>query len=82
MKLQVNNTNAPVWRSLTVKTALPGKLTKLEELSKNLWWVWNSEGKKLFHDLDVELWRSTGENPVMMLQLTACKPVKRLHKQL
>ncbi|MBQ0068234.1 MAG: DUF3417 domain-containing protein, partial [Bacteroidales bacterium] len=68
MKLQVNNTNAPVWRSLTVKTALPGKLTKLEELSKNLWWVWNSEGKKLFHDLDVELWRSTGENPVMLLQ--------------
>jgi len=68
MKLQVNNTNAPVWRTLTVKSQLPGKLKKLEELSKNLWWVWNSEGKSLFHDLDRDLWRSTGENPVMLLQ--------------
>ncbi len=68
MKLKVNNTNAPVWRNLTVHSQLPGKLKKLEELSKNLWWVWNSEGKSLFHDLDRDLWRSTGENPVMLLQ--------------
>ena len=57
MKLQANNTNAPIWRNVTVKTELPGKLKKLEELSKNLWWVWNSEGKTLFHDLDRDLWR-------------------------
>lgn len=69
MKLQVNNTNAPVWRSLTVKSNLPGNLKKLEELSKNLWWVWNSDGKTLFHDLDRDLWRATGENPVLLLQL-------------
>ena len=68
MKLKVNNTNAPVWRTITVKAALPGKLKKLEEMSKNLWWVWNSEGKSLFHDIDRDLWRSTGENPVLMLQ--------------
>ena len=68
MKLKVNNTNAPVWRNLTVHSQLPGKLQKLEELSKNLWWVWNSEGKSLFHDLDRDLWRATGENPVMLLQ--------------
>ena len=68
MKIQVSNTNAPVWRNVTVKSELPGKLKKLEELSKNLWWVWNSEGKTLFHDLDRDLWRATGENPVMMLQ--------------
>ena len=68
MKIQVSNSNAPVWRNVTVKSELPGKLKKLEELSKNLWWVWNSEGKTLFHDLDRDLWRATGENPVMMLQ--------------
>lgn len=68
MKIKVSNTNTPVWRNITVKSALPAKLKKLEELSKNLWWVWNSEGKTLFHDLDRDLWRSTGENPVMMLQ--------------
>ena len=68
MKIKVNNTNTPTWRSITVKSALPAKLKMLEELSKNLWWVWNSEGKTLFHDLDRDLWRETGENPVLMLQ--------------
>lgn len=72
MKVQANNCNVPSWRSVTVKTELPLKLKKLEELSKNLWWVWNSEGKSLFRQLDPDLWRSTGENPVMLLQkLTA-----------
>ena len=28
----------------------------------------NSEGKSLFRDLDHDLWRATGENPVMLLQ--------------
>ena len=68
MKLQVSNTNSPMWRDLTVKSELPAGLKMLEELSKNLWWVWNSEGKKLFHDLDADLWRATGENPVLLLQ--------------
>lgn len=68
MKLQVSNTNAPVWRDLTVKSQLPTGLKKLEELAKNLWWVWNSEGKSLFHDLDPDLWRATDENPVLLLQ--------------
>ena len=67
MKIKTNNSNAPVWRSITVKTELPEPLRKLEELSRNLWWVWNSEGKTLFHDLDRELWRKTGQNPVMLL---------------
>ncbi|MDO4511637.1 MAG: alpha-glucan family phosphorylase [Bacteroidales bacterium] len=68
MKIKVSNTNTPTWRNITVKSELPAKLKKLEELSKNLWWVWNSEAKTLFHDLDRDLWRSTGENPVLMLQ--------------
>ena len=60
MKLQVSNTNEPVWRSLTVSAQLPKDLKALEELSKNLWWVWNSEGKNLFRDLDHDLWRKVG----------------------
>ncbi|MDE6528286.1 MAG: alpha-glucan family phosphorylase, partial [Muribaculaceae bacterium] len=68
MKLQVSSTNVPAWRDLTVKSDLPSKLKNLEELAKNLWWVWNSEAKALFRDLNPDLWRSTGENPVMLLQ--------------
>ena len=68
MKLQVSNTNSPCWRDLTVKTHLPAELKKLETLSKNLWWVWNSEAKALFREFNPDLWRETGENPVMLLQ--------------
>ncbi len=55
MKIKVSNSNSPVWRNLTVKSELPAKLRKLDELSKNLWWVWNSEAKSMFHHLDREL---------------------------
>ena len=68
MKLKVSNANTPEWRNLTVQAELPARLKKLEELSKNLWYVWNSEGKALFRSLDPDLWRATGENPVMLLQ--------------
>ena len=68
MKFKVSNTNDPQWRSITVKSELPGKLNKLNELSRNLWWAWNTEGKTLFHDLDRDTWRATSENPVKMLQ--------------
>lgn len=68
MKLQVSNTNAPAWRDLTIKSDLPSKQKHLETLAKNLWWVWNSDAKSLFRDLNPDLWRSTGENPVMLLQ--------------
>ena len=68
MKLPVSKTNAPVWRDVTVRAELPAQLKPLEEMAHNLWWVWNSEGKSLFRDLNRDLWRSTGENPVMLLQ--------------
>lgn len=68
MKLNVSNSNSPSWREVTVKAELPESLKPLEEISKNLWWVWFSEGKRLFHDIDPDLWRSTGENPVLLLQ--------------
>ena len=80
MKLQVSNTNEPVWRSLTVSAKLPKELQPLEELSKNLWWVWNSEGKNLFRDLDHDLWREVGENPVMLLQRISSSRLSEVRK--
>ncbi len=68
MKLPVSKTNAPIWRDITVKAELPSQLKPLEEMARNLWWVWNSEGKSLFRELNPDLWRLTGENPVMVLQ--------------
>lgn len=68
MKIQASNTNSPSWRDLTVKSELPVELKRLEALSKNLWWVWNSEAKAMFREFNRDLWRSTGENPVLSLQ--------------
>ena len=78
MKLPVSNSNAPTWRDVTVKAELPSKLKHLEKLSKNLWWVWNSEAKALFRDLNPELWRATGENPVMVLQRLSSDRIKEI----
>ncbi|MBD5369596.1 MAG: glycosyltransferase family 1 protein [Bacteroides sp.] len=78
MKLQVSNSNHPTWHNLTVSTELPKQLKPLEEMSKNLWWVWNSEGKSLFRDIDHDLWRKTGENPVMLLQRIGYERLKEI----
>ncbi|HIX45848.1 MAG TPA: alpha-glucan family phosphorylase, partial [Candidatus Barnesiella excrementipullorum] len=64
MIVKASNTNAPVWRDVTIKSSLPAELSNLETLAKNLWWVWNTEARSLFHDLDRNLW----QNPVHMLQ--------------
>lgn len=68
MKLQASKTNTPQWRDLTVKSVLPAKLSKLDTLARNLWWSWNSDAKAMFRSLNPDLWRATGENPVMLLQ--------------
>ena len=78
MKLPVSNTNAPIWRDITVKAELPTELKPLEEMARNLWWVWNSEAKALFRDLNPDLWRSTGENPVMLLQQLTSERLKEI----
>ena len=78
MKLQVSNTNAPVWRDITINSELPAKLKNLEEIAHNVWWSWNSEAKSLFHDIDRDLWRSTGENPVLLLQKLSFERLQEL----
>ena len=78
MKLPVSETNAPVWREITVKSELPSQLKPLEELAKNLWWVWNSEAKALFRDINPDAWRNTGENPVIVLQQMSFERIQEL----
>lgn len=80
MKIQVSNANAPVWRDSTVKAELPTSLKPLEAIAKNLWWVWNSDAKNLFRDLNPDLWRKTGENPVMLLQQLSTERLDEISK--
>ena len=41
--------------------------SRLELLSRNLWWSWDEQTRTLFHDIDPELWREVGHNPIMLL---------------
>lgn len=68
MKIKVSEANAPILHDATVIAELPLRLKPLDVISHNLWWVWNSEAKALFRDINPDLWRSTGENPIMVLQ--------------
>jgi starch phosphorylase len=68
MKVQVCNTNAPAWRTITVKSNLPAELEGLHTVARNLWWSWDTNARELWRELDIELWRSTGHNPVAMLE--------------
>ncbi|MQA30472.1 MAG: alpha-glucan family phosphorylase [Luteitalea sp.] len=45
---------------------LPERLNRLDELSEDLWWSWNPDGRQVFRKLDYTLWRATAHNPVRM----------------
>ena len=58
----------PNWRKLFVESSIPEKLAPLKELSKNLWWVWNTETRELFKSIDENLWEESAHNPVVLLE--------------
>ena len=58
MKVQVSNTNAPCWRDITVNSQVPAQLKSLEEMARNIRWVWDSNTIELFRSISPELWKS------------------------
>ena len=47
---------------------MQNKITSLKELSKNLWWSWDTETKQIFEELSPLLWERNNHNPVELLQ--------------
>lgn len=80
MKLKVSNVNAVNWRDINVKTHLPEELNKLSEIARNVWWGWNYEAIKLFHDLDKVLWKAVNGNPVAFLDKMNYEKLEALAK--
>lgn len=68
MEYSSYNVNTPQWREITVGSHLPAELRKLAEIAHNLWWTWNDDAKKLYCDLDSELWKEVEQNPVLFLE--------------
>jgi starch phosphorylase len=48
--------------------ALPARIARLGELAYNLWWGWHPEGRRVFQDLEPELWEQVYRNPVKLLR--------------
>ena len=68
----------PSWRSILVTRHLPEKLSRLEKLSKNLWWCWNESAKELFKSIDPEVWHASGHNPLVVLDTVSIKRFQQL----
>ena len=80
MKIKVSNVNTPNWKEVTVKSRVPGELEKLSEIARNIWWAWNFEATELFRDLDPELWKECGQNPVLLLERMSYEKLEALAK--
>lgn len=57
----------PLWKKIIVESSLPDSLCALREISRNLWWVWNSDARELFQYIDPEIWEECAHNPIVLL---------------
>lgn len=65
--IRSKSSNEVVWNEVYTHSRLPQGLAKLEELARNIWWVWTSEVRKLFAEIDEEKWEATQGNPIEIL---------------
>ena len=78
MQYSKTDVNNPGWRTILVTRHLPEKLSRLEKLSKNLWWCWNESAKQLFRSIDPEVWHQSGHNPLVVLDTVSIKRFQQL----
>ncbi|MCE4566185.1 alpha-glucan family phosphorylase [Maribellus sp. CM-23] len=70
----------PVWKKISVESDLPADLEPLRVLSKNLWWVWNTEARELFRYVDPKIWEECEHNPIVLLDKVSYNQLKELTK--
>ena len=59
---------------------IPERIRRLDELAANLWWSWQYSPRKVFRDLDYQLWRTTAHNPVKMLWLVTRERLEQMSR--
>lgn len=74
----IPQSNQPLWRKIFVHAEFPESLTPLKNLSRNLWWTWNEEAEELFSRLDEVLWKTSGKNPVALIENLSYDEIKNL----
>lgn len=58
----------PTWKRIIVKSKLPERLNKMNELIQNLWWTWDDEAQELFEMIDPEIWLKCDQNPAILFE--------------
>jgi glycogen phosphorylase len=64
-------------KQVLVLPKLPERISKLQEMARNLWYSWNWDVVSLFIRLDADMWERCYQNPVEMLSRL---PQSRLEK--
>lgn len=78
MKIKASNANSIAFRQVAVRSSIPEKLKKLEEVAHNMWWAWNHDARSLFRSLDEKLFDECGGNPVLLLERLSFERLKEL----
>ena len=67
-----------IFNRVTVVPQLPQRISKLTEISNNLWWSWNTEFLRLFEVIDPDLWEMSEKNPVKFLKMISQDKVEKI----
>ena len=67
-----------IFNRVTVVPQLPKRIAKLNEISNNLWWSWNTEFLKLFKIIDLDLWERVDKNPSKFLKLVSQERIEKI----
>ena len=66
-----------VFNKIIVNPQLPKRLSRLSDITNNLWWSWNSDFLRLFKEIDIDLWETVGKNPVKFLKLVSQEKLEK-----
>ena len=69
-----------VFNKITVKSQLPKSINRLDEISNNLWWSWNSDYLRLLKKIDKDLWETVNKNPVKFLKRVSQERIEIMAK--
>ncbi len=72
--------NLPNWHTINIQPHYTGKLEKLEKLSRNIWWSWNTEAKELFQYINKDNSINACIDPVAILNAVSQERFEELQK--
>lgn len=77
-KIRQSENFGPTWKKIIVESNVPEELMALRELSRNLWWVWSDEVRRLFYEIDPIIWETSKHNPIVLLEETSLERFEEL----